>query len=186
MPQPHEQNRSFEVKTLEQTDTSITVQVSRSANETILFTYTPPSRVAIDFPGTQAPGEPGQPQTPEATKPPEYPAITIGGNPARAARYDREKRTYVLRLAHHPDANARTLANFYAVVARGEKADEFFKLFVTDTRMQLHITGSDISETVKKHKGTAGIIEADSIEIIHGRRASSDILAEKVRLADRE
>ena len=87
---------------------------------------------------------------------------------------------------HHPDANVRTLANFYDVVARGEKADEFFKLFVTDTRMQLHITGSDISETVKKHKGAAGIIEADSIEIIHGRRAGSDILTEKVRLADRE
>jgi hypothetical protein len=185
MPQPHEQNRSFEVKTLKQSDASITVQVGR-ANETVVFTYTPPYKVEVDFPGDQAAGEKEQPHTPEAVIPPEYPAITIEGNPARATRYDWEKHIYLLRLAHHPDASVRTLVNFYDVVARGEKADEFFKLFVTDTRMQLHITGLDISETVKKHKGTAGIIEADSIEIIHGRRAGSDILAEKVRLADRE
>jgi len=59
MPQPHEQNRSFEVTTLEQTDASITVQVSRSPSETVVFTYTPPYKFEVDFPGNQAPGDPG-------------------------------------------------------------------------------------------------------------------------------
>jgi hypothetical protein len=56
-------------------------------------------------------------------------------------------------------------------------------LYITDTRMQLHITG----DLVAGEKGrTAGTIRAESIEIIHGRKAGSDILTEKVRLADRQ
>jgi hypothetical protein len=125
-------------------------------------------------------GEPIQPQAQEVKKPPEHPAITIEGNPVFKHKYNEEipplpPYSYLLRLAHHIDPKHPAAAQFYNIIASGEKAKEFYGLYITDTRMQLHITGSDITETVKKHKGTAGIIEADSIEIIHGRRASPEI-----------
>src|SRR5258708_28881989 len=100
MPAPQEQGKRFTVKTLEQTDTSITVQVGRGS-ETVVFTYTPPYKVEVDFPGNQAAGEKEQPRTPEAVKPPEYPSITLQGNPAYANKYDPKQRTDLLRLGYH-------------------------------------------------------------------------------------
>ena len=50
MPAPNEHERSFEVRTLSQTDTSITVAVGRG-DETVVFTYIPPSKVEVDFSG---------------------------------------------------------------------------------------------------------------------------------------
>ena len=166
MPAPLEQGKPFEVKTLQETDTSITVQVGRG-NETVVFTYTPPYKVAVDFPGK------------EVAVPPEHPAITIEGNPA--FKHKLEKGRYSLRLAYHPDPRNKADACFYNVVAEGEKAQEFYGLYITDTRMQLHVTGT----LVAGEKGTtAGTIRAESIEIIHGRKAGSDILSEKVKLSD--
>ena len=168
MPTPHEQEKPFAVKTLEQTDTSITLQVGRGT-ETVVFTYTPPYKVAFDFPGTEAPTSP------------EHPAITIEGNPA--FKHKLEKDRYSLRLAYHPNPRNTAEARFYNVVAEGEKAQEFYGLYITDTRMQLHVTG----ELVAGEKGrTAGTIKAESIEIIHGRKARSDIQHEKIKLADSE
>ena len=47
--------------------------------------------------------------------------------------------------------------------------------------LQLHVTG----ELVAGEKGkTAGTIRAESIEVIHGRKARSDIQQEKVKLAE--
>ncbi len=183
MPAPHELGKPFAVKTLEQTDTSITLQVGRGS-ETVVFTYTPPYKVEVDFPGGQAAGEKELPHTPEATKPPEYPAITLEGNPAFANKYDPKKHTYLLRLAYHPNPKNTKEALFYNVVASGEKAEAFYGLYITDTRMQVRVTGDDISDTVRKREGTAGTIKAESIEIIRGRKAGSEILHEKVRLSE--
>src|SRR5260370_37344045 len=99
MPSPQEQERPFEVTALEQTDTSITLQVGRSAHEVVVFTYTPPYKVEFDFPGKEATAEAVQLQTQEIQKPPEFPAISIEGNPAKAAKYVNDNHTYFLRLA---------------------------------------------------------------------------------------
>ena len=57
---------------------------------------------------------------------------------------------------------------------------------ITDTRMQLRITGWDISQSSKLYKGTHGIIKADSIEKLPpGTKASSDILPGRVRLSEK-
>src|SRR2546423_967299 len=153
MPTPHEQEKPFAVKTLEQTDTSITLQVGRGS-ETVVFTYTPPYKVEVDFSG-----KPGK----EGAVPPEHPAITIEGNPA--FKHKLEKDRYSLRLAYHPNPKNTADARFYNVVAEGEKAQEFYGLYITDTRMQLHVTG----DLVAGEKGrTAGTIKAESIEVIHG------------------
>ncbi len=84
-------------------------------------------------------------------------------------------------FAYHPDPRNKAEARFYNIVAEGEKAQVFYGLYITDTRMQLHVTGT----LVAGEKGTtAGTIRAESIEIIHGRKAGSDILSEKVKLSD--
>ena len=115
----------------------------------------------------------------EAAKSPEHPAITIEGNPA--FKHKLEKDHYSLRLAYHPDPKNTGEALFYNIVASGEKAQEFYGLYITDTRMQLHVTG----DLVAGEKGrTAGTIRAESIEVIHGRKARSDIQHEKVKLAN--
>ena len=169
MPAQNEHERSFEVRTLAQTDTSITVAVGRG-NETVVFTYTPPYKVEVDFSGKSGK---------EVALPPEHPAITIEGNPA--FKHKLEKDRYSLRLAYHPDPKNTGEARFYNVVASGEKAQEFYGLYITDTRMQLHVTG----DLVAGEKGrTAGTIKAESIEVIHGRKARSDIQQEKVKLAE--
>jgi hypothetical protein len=129
-------------------------------------------------------GEPLPPQAQESMKPPEHPAITLEGNPAFKHKYDPKKRTYLLRLAYHPNPRNTKEALFYNVVAQGEKAEAFYGLYITDTRMQVRVTGDDISETVRKREGTAGTIKAESIEIIRGRKAGSEILHEKVQLSD--
>jgi hypothetical protein len=174
-----QQGKRFAVSTIAETDSSITIQVSRD-NETVVFTYTPPHKVVFDFPAEEPRGEAGQPQTHETKTPPEYPAITIEGNPV--FKHKLEKGRYSLRLAYHPNPKNTAEAQFYNVVADGEKAKEFYGLYITDTRMQLHVTGSDISGSVKKRQGTAGTIRADTIEIIRGRKARSGILHEKIRL----
>jgi hypothetical protein len=164
----NEQEHSFQVRTLRETDASIIVEVGRG-NETVVFTYTPPYKIEVDFPGK------------EVAVPPEHPAITIEGNPA--FKHKLEKGRYSLRLAYHPDPKNKADARFYNVVAKGDSAKEFYSLYITDTRMQLHVTGT----LVAGEKGTtAGTIMAESIEIIHGRKAGSDILSEKVRLADKQ
>lgn len=122
-------------------------------------------------------GEPLQPQAPEGKKPPEHPAITLEGNPA--FKHKLVKGRYSLRLAYHPDPKYPAVAKFYNVVAEGDRAQEFYGLYITDTRMQLHVTG----DLIAGEKGTtAGTIKAESIEIIQGRKARPDMLTEKVRL----
>jgi hypothetical protein len=167
----------FRITPIEETDESITLQVARSVNETLVVKFTP-STNEVSF--TLGAGEQ------EREKSPEHPEITLEGNPAKAAKYDKEKHTFLLRFAHHLNPQERTVAQFYDVVAEGEKADDFFKLFITDTRMQLHITGWDVSQGARLYKGTQGIIKADSIEKLPpGTRANSEILPGRVRLPEK-
>ncbi len=79
----NEQEHSFQVRTLRETDASIIVEVGRG-NETVVFTYTPPYKIEVDFSGK------------EKALPPEHPAITIEGNPAFKHRLDKGR--YSLRL----------------------------------------------------------------------------------------
>lgn len=116
----------------------------------------------------------------------EHPLITIEGVPIRGARYNKEKRTYSLTIAHHPNAENRKEAVYYNIVAEGEKAEELYKAYVTDSRTPVRVTGNDASFTLaRKGKPDKRVykVQADSIEKIKGRWDSPKILPEKVKLA---
>lgn len=164
-----QEGSGFRITPIEETDASIRFQVASPKDEILIVSFTPPNKVSFEFGGQ------------EVIQAPEREEITIEGNPVRPAKYDKNKHTYNLRLAYHPNPQDRTVAEFYNVVAEGERADDFFKLFITDTRLQLHITGEDISNTTKLDKGTKGLIRADNIEKLQpGQRASSEIMRWKV------
>jgi hypothetical protein len=130
--------------------------------------------------------------TGETKQAPEHPAITIEGFPVCGAKYDKDektgKRTYSLTLAHHPDPNRRKEeVVYYEIVAEGDKAEECYRAYVTDSRTPVRITGDDYSYTQQRKNKPDRIvhkIQADSVEKIKGRLDSPDILHEKVRLSD--
>lgn len=52
MPSPNEQENPFRVRALHETNESITIQFG-GGTQTVVFTYTPPYKVEIDFPGKE-------------------------------------------------------------------------------------------------------------------------------------
>lgn len=67
-----------------------------------------------------------------------------------------------------------------------ENADACFAAYITDTRTPIHVTGDDLSKTVRKKDGSERIdrkIRVDSLEKIRGRSDSPQMLRGKVRLA---
>lgn len=116
--------------------------------------------------------------------------VTIEGYPVRPGKYVNDeqtgKRSYELTIAHHPNLQNRKQSVYYTLVAEGDKADACFAAYITDTRTPVHVTGDDLSKTVKKKDGTDRIdrkIRVDSLEKIRGRSDSPQVLRAKVRLS---
>ena len=190
-------------------DSTHAVAVSRKENGTLLirvtsggtplFTTAVTAENDIHFvtpvnkkPAEQPAATSEQEQQP-AVEQKELPAlpITIEGYPVHAHSYDKEKQHYNLTIAHHPNPKDRKEVVYYDLVAEGEKAEEFYALRITETRTPVHVTGTDRSHEVSK-KGKSGEkkmihrVDAESIEKIYGRTDNSEVLREKVRLADQQ
>ncbi len=120
----------------------------------------------------------------------EYPEITIEGWPVRAGHYDRDKHTYHLRIAHHPNPNDRETGVFYDLLASGEKAKECFAVRVTDKSRAVHVTGELHTRMMRKRSGgmqEVREIQIDSLEKLpQGQVDSPDLYNEKRTLADLE
>src|SRR6266852_4635954 len=86
----------FKITPVEETDESITLQVSRAAGETLIVKFTPPDKVSFELGA-------GESRADRETEPQE---ITIEGRVAKnsgefgGAKYDREKHTFSVRIAH--------------------------------------------------------------------------------------
>jgi len=120
----------------------------------------------------------------------EHPPITIEGRSVRGASYDKEKQTYRLVLAHHPNPNDLKEAVYYDLIAQGDKARECYAVRVTTKGIAVHVTGDEVSHMGRKKDGgeeRQKIIRIDTLEKLPpGQLDSSEIRREKVPLPDRK
>jgi hypothetical protein len=173
MTQEQEPGRKFRITPLEETDESITLQVSRAEGETLIVKFAPTTKeVSFRFgAGEQAAGHEAEPQE-----------ITIEGRIARNrwAKYDKEKHTYANRIAHQYDATDAQKAWFYDVVAEGEAADQAFGLFLNQAGMSVVVSGMLLKDDVSEK--TKGLIKADFIKRLPpGQKPNHTILPERVK-----
>ena len=120
-----------------------------------------------------------QPAAKETKKAPEKQPITVQGTSYRS-EYNSLDKTYRLRIAHHPDPSDRSKATFCNILAQGEKAREFYGLYINRSGISVHVTGQGRKLTTKKGELEYNI-EAETLEKLpHGTDGPILNLGEKI------
>ena len=172
----------FKITPIEETTDSFTFQVASPGNERVIITFRPPNKVSVEV----GVGESEQEVSPE------YPEVTLEGRVAKDAgafggvKYDKEKHTFSVRIAHQYNPGNPHEADYYNIEASGEAADSAYSLYLNNKGVAVRVGGWDMSGSTKLDKGTKGLIKADFIERIQGRRPYIDIVPGRVRLGESE